>query len=73
MDGKGGTVENLLFDFQIIASQTMTASYFNFDLVVAFDEEVFFYLLSDGDGTERTTFLEIQFISNYMNVILPFR
>jgi hypothetical protein len=59
---QGRIVDDIISQFEISAFESTPSSNFYFDLVVVLDYEILLDLLNRGGDTERTTFLETQFI-----------
>ncbi len=62
MEGERRAVDYSFFQFKVVASESAPASNFHLDLVIVDDIKILFYLLVRDTFTERTTFLESQFI-----------
>jgi hypothetical protein len=59
---QGRIVDDIISQFEISAFESTPSRNFYFDLVVVLDYEILLDLLNRGGDTERTTFLETQFI-----------
>lgn len=59
---QGRIVDDIISQFEISAFESTPSRNFYFDLVVVVDYEILLDLLNGGGDTERTTFLETQFI-----------